>query len=120
MQSPLQIHFHNLEPSEFIEKAAREQAEKLEQFHDQIMSCRVTIESPHKHRHKGNLFHVTIAIRIPGDEIVVSRMPDDEHAHEDVYVTMRDAFQAARRRLQDQTQKRRGKVKRQAAPPAAE
>lgn len=117
MRLPLQITFHNLEPSEFIEKAAREHAEKLEQFHDQIISCRVSIEAPHKHQNKGILYHVTIDIRVPGDEIVVSRMPDDEHAHEDVYVAMRDAFNAARRQLKQYVQKRRGQVKRHAAPP---
>ena len=34
------------------------------------------------------------------------------HAHEDFYVTMRDAFNAARRQLEDYVRRRRGKVKR--------
>ena len=38
-------------------------------------------------------------------------MPDDKHAHEDVYVAIRDAFDAARRQLQDQLRESQGKVK---------
>jgi len=42
-----------------------------------------------------------------------------DHAHEDVYVALRDAFKAARRQLQDSIRKKRGKVKQHEAPPHA-
>ena len=89
----------------------RRHAEKLERFSDSIISCRVTVESPHKHQHKGVIYHITIDIRTPGDEIVVSRMPDDDHSHEDVYVAIRDAFKAAERQLKEHLRIRRGDVK---------
>jgi ribosomal subunit interface protein len=111
MQIPLEIRFQNLERSDFIEAAVRKQAKKLEQFRDDIMSCRVTVESPHKHQRKGRLFRVIINVRTRGDEIAVSRMPDDEQAHEDVYVAIHNAFDAARRQLQDRLNIRRGFVK---------
>ena len=116
MQLPLQIHFQNFERSEAIEAAVRKRADKLEQFADTIISCRVTVEAPHRHHHRGKLYHVVIDLRTPGGEIAVSRMPDDEHAHEDVYVAIRDAFDAAQRQLQDQQRKLQGKVKTHAAP----
>lgn len=111
MQIPLQITFKNLEPSEFIEANVREKAEKLERFAEHITSCRVVIETPHRHHHKGNLYHVRIDITLPGEEIVTSRHPDKHHAHEDVYVAIRDAFDATRRQLEDYVRRRRGKVK---------
>jgi ribosome-associated translation inhibitor RaiA len=111
MQVPLQIHFHNVDASPAVEAAIREHADKLEQFNEHIVSCRVTVECPHKHVHKGRIYHVTVDVRSPGKEVVVSRMPDAKHAHEDVYVAIRDAFKAARRRLQDHVRIRRGKVK---------
>lgn len=111
MKIPLQVRFHNLEPSLSIETAVRKHAEKLELFRDDIVSCRVTIESPHKHKHKGRLYHIVIDVRTEGDEIAVSRMPDDEQAHEDIYVAIRDAFNAARRQLQDRLKIQRGHVK---------
>jgi len=117
MQVPLQIRFHNLEPSPAIEAAVRKRAEQLEHFDDTITSCHVTVESPHKHHHKGNLYHIVIDVRTAGGEIAVSRMPDDEQAHEDIYVAIRDAFDAARRQLQDRQRELRGQVKTHATPP---
>lgn len=69
------------------------------------------IESPHKHHRKGNLYHLRIDVTVPGDEIVVKRSPDEQHSHEDPYVAVRDAFDSARRQLEDYARKRRGKVK---------
>ena len=117
MQIPLQIRFHKLEASEAVEAAIRKRAEQLEHFANNITSCRVTIDAPHKHHHQGNLYRVTIDIRTPAGEIVVSRSPDQHQAHEDAYVAIRDAFKAARRQLQDQVRERRGKVKAHEAPP---
>ena len=61
-------------------------------FCDEIISCRVTIEAPHKHHHRGNIYQVTVDVRTPGDESVASRAPAQHHAHEDVYVAIRDAL----------------------------
>ena len=52
-----------------------------------------------------------IDITVPDEELVVSRDPAKHHAHEDVYVVIRDAFDAARRQLQDYNNKRQQHVK---------
>lgn len=117
MQVPLEIRFHNLDRSDAIEAAVRERAGKLERFAADIVSCRVTIEAPHKHRRQGKLYGVKVDLRLPGGEIVASREPDAHHAHEDVYVALRDAFDAARRQLQDYVRVRQAKVKTHEAPP---
>lgn len=117
METPLQLRFRNLDSSPAIEAAVQKRAEQLEHFSDKIVSCRVTIEAPHKHHHKGNLYHVTVDVRTPGGEIVASRSPDEHHAHENVYVAIRDAFKAARRQLQDSAREKRGKVKLHDVPP---
>ena len=52
--------------------------------------------------------------------MVVDRAKPTNHAHEDVYVAVRDAFAAAVRRLEDQTRKRRDKIKTHAGPPPIE
>jgi len=111
MKQPVQITFRDIPPSEFVEARIQEKTNKLEQFYDQIMSVRVVVESPHSHQHKGNLFHVCIDITVPDGELVVNRAPKNHHAHEDVYVAIRDAFDAAKRQLQEYSRKRRGKVK---------
>ena len=111
MQIPLQIIFRDIEPSDAVTANIEEKAMKIEHFAENITSCRVTVEAPHKHHHKGGLFAITIDITLPGEEIVVNRSPDQDHAHEDVYVAIRDAFNAARRQLEDYARKRRGQVK---------
>lgn len=111
MKLPLQVTFRNMDPSEAVEADIRDKAAKLDQYCSDIMSCRVVVEALHKHRHQGNLFHVRIDITVPNDELVVSRDPDQHQAHEDVYVTVRDAFQAAIRQLQAYNAKRQQEVK---------
>lgn len=111
MQLPLQITFRHMEKSEALEAAIRKRAEQLDQFHDKIMSCRVVVEPHHQHKHKGNLFRISIDLTTPGKELVVSRESDLHQAHEDAYVAVRDAFDAMRRQLEDHHRRRKGKVK---------
>lgn len=106
MQTPLQITIRNIEPSEALEARIRDKAQKLEQFFKHILSCRVVVESPHKHHHQGKQFNVRIDIGVPGNELVVNR----DH-HEDVYVALRDAFDAAKRQLEDYARITRGDIK---------
>ena len=117
MQIPLQISFRGMEPSAALEAKIREKAEKLDQFHDHIMGCRVVVEQIGLHRSQGKLFQVRIDITVPGAEVVVSWDRGLDHAHEDVYVALRDAFNAARRQLEDRLQRTRRKVKNHEAPP---
>ncbi len=111
MQVPLQITFRDIPPSPAIEARIREQVERLERFHSRMIRCRVVVESPHRHHHKGHLYHVGIEITVPGGEIVVNREAHEDHSHEDAYVAVRDAFMAAGRQLEDYARKQRGDVK---------
>jgi ribosomal subunit interface protein len=111
MKLPPQITFRNMEPSEAMEQNIRERAEKLDLFYDHIMSCRVMVEAQHRHHHQGNVYHVRIDLTVPGTELAVSRDPGKDHAHEDVYVAIRDAFDAARRQLEDFGRRQRVQVK---------
>ena len=111
MESPLEISFRNMDSSPAVEARIREKVAKLEQFFDRIVTCRVVVEAEHRRHHKGNLYNVRIAIGVPGDEIVVNRNGPKNHAHEDVYVALRDAFNAAGRQLEDHARKVRGDVK---------
>lgn len=109
---PLQITWRDVAPSDAIEADIRAKARKLDQFYDHIVSCRVLVEASHRHHHKGNLYRIRIEIEVPDKELVVTRDPGDEHAHEDIYVAIRDAFDAARRQVQDYVDIRRRHVKR--------
>ena len=75
------------------------------------MSCRVVVESPHRHHHKGKLCNFRTSVSVPDKELVANRTPAQCQAHEDVYVAIRDAFEAMRRQLEDYIRIRRAKVK---------
>lgn len=116
---PLQIAFEGgLTASEALQHRVEREAEKLARFHDRIISCRVAIIGrPGKRRH-GDLYAVRLQITTPGGgDVVVDRNPPADHAHEDPFVTVRDAFSAARRRLQDRRRRMQGQVKVHEPPP---
>lgn len=106
MQREVQITLHGLPASEALEAHIRDKVAKLEEFYPQITGCRVTVEQPAKHKHQGKLFSVRVDVRVPGSEVVVNRDQD-----EDVYVALRDAFDAAKRQLEDYGRKQRGETK---------
>ena len=106
MKTPLQITFRDIEHSDTIEAHIREKAEKLETFFEPLMSCRVVVEMPHQHKHQGRFFNVRIDIGVPGSEIVVNR-----DRHEDVYVALRDAFDAAKRQIDGYSRRLRRETK---------
>lgn len=111
MQIPVQITFRNMDPSPAVEAKIRAQAEHLERFDAAIMSCRVVVELQHRHHHQGNLYHVSVDLKVPGAELVAGRGASQHQAHEDVYVAIRDAFDSMRRQLEDHTRRQRGDVK---------
>ena len=116
MQSPLQITFRHMPFSEAVAARIQERAAELERFFDRIISCRVVVECRHPRRQQGNLFRVRVDLKVPGNEIVVGRDPSAHHAHEDVHVAIRDAFDATRRLLEDHVRQGRGDVKLHAVP----
>lgn len=132
MKNSLQITFRHMNPSPAAEAVIREEMEALEQLFDRITSCRVVVEIPHKHHQRGNEFHVGIDMHVPGSQIVVSHTPslhatlvgtetaelekshEAQADHKDLYVSIRDAFAAARRQLESYASTLRGETKRHA------
>ncbi len=106
MQVPLQITFHDVAHSEALETHIREKTRKLEQFYSGLIGCKVVVDQPGLHQHKGKPFNIRIDLTVPGGEIVVDRQKD-----EDVYVALRDAFDAARRKLEDYGRRQRLEIK---------
>jgi len=106
MQIPLQITARDISMTPTIEQRVREKVNKLENFYARILGCRVLIESPHRSNHKGNLYNVRIRLTVPGGELVVKREPS-----ENLYVAMRDTFEAARRQLEAHAGRKRSNLK---------
>lgn len=129
MELPIQITFRNMDSSEQVKEWIRAEAEKLETFYHPIMSCRVAVEVPHRHRRKGAVYGVRIDLTLPGTEIVVKRAPTLAHRlrqvkqtavsknkevdapRKNLRIAINEAFGAACRRLQEYARKQRREVK---------
>jgi cold shock CspA family protein len=126
---PVQMTFRNVTSTPEIEEKIRARAQKLEKFYSPITSCRVLVEAPARHRQKGTPFHIRIDLTVPEGEIVVKREPTLHAREQDIAgerhrkqmetrperrhleVAIREAFHAARRRLQDHARQKRADVK---------
>jgi len=96
MQIPLQISLHGVAHSDALAKAIRNRAQKLERYYNHLMSCRVVLELGARHQRKGRQYNVRLDLKVPGGELAVTREHD-----EDLQAALRDAFDAARRQLED-------------------
>ena len=107
MINEFQIVFHNIDQTQALTEAVRKRLQKLTRFCDQILEGRVVLDSPHNHHHKGKVYSVGIEIHSPAGKVRVHRGQHDNHTHEDLYVTIRDAFNVAERQLKAASEKHR-------------
>jgi ribosomal subunit interface protein len=101
MQKPLRVTFRHMDPSPALEERVREHLDRLERFHDEIIHCSVVVDAPPGHSQKGAPFEIKIDLSVPGKEISVRSDGARRESHTDAYVALRDAFENAKRVLQD-------------------
>lgn len=105
---PLQITMKDIPTCPALENKIRERTEKLTHYFSRIISCKVVVEQPQKHKHRGKLYKAHIEVMVPGKELVATHK-DNEDAH----LAVRDAFNAMQRQLEEHARKRHGRVKEQ-------
>jgi cold shock CspA family protein len=115
MRIPVQVTFRDTEHSAAVESRARELAGQLDRYYSRITGCHIVIQGRPAHRHKGAPYSVRIDVVVPGKEIFVDSERDQRGEHTDVYVALRDAYDAMRRQLEDYARRQRGDVKRHEA-----
>ena|SRR3990167_6625574 len=102
----IQLTVKDMPSSAALEAHVREKAQKIKQYHNHILSCRMTIGMQQKHKHRGKLYYAHMDANVPGKKLVVSRQ-----VNEDVYVAIRDAINALERQLETHADKLAGRVK---------
>ena len=130
MKLPMTVVFRGMDRNEWIEAEIRQRAAKLETYCRDIGSCHVVVEVPHRHHQEGNRFSVHIDLTVPDHEIAVTRgstlhavakdldeeewikQLDVEGMRKDLGLVIKEAFDVARRQIQDQTRRHRLDVKR--------
>jgi putative sigma-54 modulation protein len=96
MTTPLEISFHGIDKSDAVEARIHEKFARLHGHFDRITHARVVISSPNRAGARAKMFNVTIDIGIPGQQPIVI---DNEGDHADVFIALREAFNAAQRKL---------------------
>lgn len=94
-----EITYHNLDSSPALSEDINKRLKKLERYSSDITRIRVVVDSPHNHKHKGKLFHVTIEISTKGSLIPVS------HDDTSIHIAVRDAFEAAERQIKSHAER---------------
>ena len=112
----LHVVFRHMDPSPAVEARIRTHVERLEHLYGRITTGQVVVEAPHRRNRQGRLFAVRLRLSTPGRHVVVTHEGRLNHAHEDIYVALRDAFDAAARQLDAHAERLRGEIKTHAAP----
>jgi ribosome-associated translation inhibitor RaiA len=94
MKLPVDIRFAGIEASAALDTAIRERVRRLEHKFPQAIAWRVVVEQPHRAHRQGREVSVRIDVTMPGCEIAVGNFSD-----EDPFRAVRDAFDAAARRM---------------------
>ncbi len=128
-KTPIDITFRGMPPRKWMKEDIQEYAAKLDTYCRHITSCRAVVGLPHQHHEEGNRFRLEIKISVPGEKIVVSRdsnvhglardlgEPEGAKAFEveamrkHPRLVIREAFDVARRQLQDYARRQRMAVK---------
>jgi cold shock CspA family protein/ribosome-associated translation inhibitor RaiA len=129
MQLTPTLTFRGVERTTALETEILTRLRKLETYYGGIMGCRVLVELVQRHHDAGNRYHVRIDLTVPGEEIVVaheaglhataqdldaekiSKVAESDPERKHARVAIREAFDIARRRLQDYVRRQRGVVK---------
>ncbi len=107
MTNEFQVVFHNIDQTDALTDAVQKRIDKLERYCDQIITGRVVLDSPHNNHHKGRVYSVGMEIHTTSKEVRVNQDQHDNHAHEDLYIAIRDAFDVAERQLKSVDKKHR-------------
>jgi ribosome-associated translation inhibitor RaiA len=112
MKVPLEIAYRDVKRNDGLTSLIEEKTAKLEKYCDYINSCRVAIEMPSKGRRSGNHYLIRLDITVPpGHEILIKQQIQEGEASDALSSAVRDAFNAAGRRLQEFVERQREEVK---------
>ncbi len=116
MKLPLETTFRGIQKTPDLQSLIESKAKRLQRYCESIISCRVVVENPHKHQQTGQPFRVRLDIKLPpGHEVVVNRLSTEGDIHNELQAVLRDAFDAAVRKIKRTHEKQRGKIKRHPA-----
>jgi ribosome-associated translation inhibitor RaiA len=106
MRSPMTLTFRHTDHSRALEARARELGQRLQRYGERITQCHMTLEGSRDGHGGGTPYVVQIDLAVPGAQIHADSLQIDGAGHKDLYLALRDAFNNAKRQLQELHSKR--------------
>ncbi|WP_136064077.1 HPF/RaiA family ribosome-associated protein [Modicisalibacter radicis] len=107
MQVPLEITYNHISRSEWIDEYVKSRVEKLEQFSDNIVSCRFTIEQTQNPHRTGNPYRAHVSVSLPAKrELVAEKTDTVTDMHVQLRPIIKHAFEAMEKQLKKENGKR--------------
>lgn len=117
MQVPLEIAYHNIDGSQWIDDYIRERAEHLDKVAGRIVACRVVVERTQAQHQTGNPIRVRVEATLPPNKDLIG---DKQEIVEDPQMQLRPiirhAFDAVERQAKKIQQVLRGNTKQRHSP----
>lgn len=112
MEVPLEIAFKKVDKTPEIDALISEKIARLEHVCDHMSSCRIAVEKPQRHQHRGNPYYVRIEMTVPpGHDLVVKELSSKGDMHDPLPVVIKKAFSSAERRLKELVDRQQHEVK---------
>ena len=109
MEPQVEITFNEIDHSDAIEARIRQRVEKLSAMSEDMRRCKVWVRAPHRRARKPVAYVIDISVQMSGTSLHVDHRPGDDNAHTDVYVAIRDAFNAMERQLRKWKEQHKGR-----------
>jgi ribosome-associated translation inhibitor RaiA len=114
MQVPLEISFHNLDSSEWVEREIRARVDDLERIYSRLTSCRVHVDQRARNESGKIPPVVRIELGIPGQrDLAVTHEPEHlqrKFQSPDIQNAINEAFRIAERRLRELKERREDRL----------
>ena len=112
MQTPVEIDFQGMSGTPEVHASIEKHVAELEQRYGRVTACRVVLKGPGGHHRTGGLYEVNVRLALPnGREVNVGRTAQADERQAGLSFAINDAFQHARRRLQDHVRRVRSSTK---------
>jgi ribosomal subunit interface protein len=109
LEPQVEITFNEVDHSDAVEARIRERVAKLLAMGENIRRCKVCVRAPHRCGHKPVAYVIDLSVQMSGTSLHVDQRPGDDNAHTDIYVAIRDAFNAMERQLRKWKEQHKGR-----------
>lgn len=102
----LNVEFRGMDPSSAVKASVERRAAKVLRNYPQTTACRTVVERLRGRQNKGPLYLAFVDLGLPGTAIRASSAAGQNHAQENVFAAIRDAFDAASHQLKSNSSRK--------------